>query len=319
MGQISSRTSERSRPSRQHRRVTALAVAFALGLAACSSGGNETATETDRAEEALRKAEEALAAVEALADDLEGAPEALAFAEEGESEGGGEGEEEELWAYEGPRGPEAWGSASADFALCESGVEQSPINIDASSPSGTFNVGLDNVAMSWAPSDISVVDLGHTVQANVAPGNTTVLDGVTYDLLQFHFHKPSEHTVDGEAFPMELHFVHATPDGQLGVLGVLLAQGDANPGFAQILTNQTAVAPGATVTGFDLTSLLPADLGRWRYAGSLTTPPCSEGVNWNVLSTPITLSGDQISSFLYNGTARPTQPLVDRSVLSDAS
>lgn len=218
------------------------------------------------------------------------------------------------WGYEGAGAPEHWASLDSEFALCEAGVQQSPIDI--ATPS-TFGVGLDDLSLEWQPSDITIVDNGHSIQANVAPGNTTVIDGVTYDLLQFHFHKPSEHTVDSEVFPMELHFVHADAAGHLAVVGVLLEQGPANPAYDVLWSAQPDEGVESAVASFDLRSLLPGDLGRYRYSGSLTTPPCSEGVNWNVLAQPGTLSAEQIAAFAYDGNARPVQGVGSRSVLRD--
>lgn len=285
---------------------------------------------TEKAEEALEKAEDAERAIEGIEAELL----AMVMAEDGEGAEGGHGQsdsghgesesepEEEVhagpihWSYSGEEGPSSWAELSADFAVCEAGVAQSPIDIVSEE---SFVVGLDDLGFSWSETDIEVIDNGHTIQANVAAGNTTTFDGQTYDLLQFHFHRPSEHTVENEAFPMELHFVHADANGSLAVVGVLLAAGEENEAFDGIWSAQTATGSDAVLEGFDLSSLLPEDLGRYRYSGSLTTPPCSEGVNWNVLSSPVSLSQDQIDAFLYEGNARPIQNLNGRSVLSDDS
>lgn len=223
------------------------------------------------------------------------------------------------WSYEGEEGPEHWASISAEFEACESGVKQSPIDL----VSRTIEVGLDDLKLDWKPSDLTIVDNGHTIQANIPTGNTSVIDGVVYDLVQFHFHKPSEHEVKGEAFPMELHFVHKNAAGGLAVIGVLLTMGEANPAYDVLWAAQpeamTAEGEGNEVAGFDLTKLLPLDLHAWRYPGSLTTPPCSEGVSWNVLATPAAVSQAQIDGFRYDHNARPVQKIGDRLVLADKS
>lgn len=285
----------------------------------------EAALET--AEAAAATAEEALATAEAAEQTAE---EAVAAAEEAAAE---EGTSEEThaeethaeetvsaheaphWTYEGSTGPESWAGLDAAFSACEAGTEQSPIDVN---PAGTWALGLDDVTIHWSPVELEMINNGHTIQANVPPGNTTVFDGTTYDLLQFHFHKPSEHTVTHEAFPMELHFVHADSHGNLAVLGALLEAGPANEAFDVLWAAQPADGESIVIgEPFDMTTLLPADLSRYRYSGSLTTPPCSEGVNWNVLASPVFLSELQIEEFVYDGNARPVQAINDRQVLID--
>jgi len=223
------------------------------------------------------------------------------------------------WSYEGEEGPEHWASISKEFETCESGVRQSPIDL----VSRTIEVGLDDLELDWKPSDLAIIDNGHTIQANIPAGNTSVIDGVVYDLVQFHFHKPSEHEVKGEAFPMELHFVHKNAAGGLAVIGVLLTVGEPNPAYDILWAAQPEAKPAEgesnKVAGFDLTKLLPPDLHAWRYPGSLTTPPCTEGVSWNVLATPAAVSQHQIDEFRYDHNARPVQEIGDRLVLADKS
>ncbi len=311
-----------------------LSVLFALGLAVAACGGASTvenAGETDAAD-AARTAEEALSAVEALEDEIAsleaqldggGHPETLAMIDEDTivtTTADSHGDDDDAgghWSYEGATGPDAWAALNAQFAVCEAGMEQSPIDIPMM---GTLPVGLDDLQLDWSPTTLTMINNGHTIQANVAPGNTTIIDNVPYQMLQFHFHKPSEHTVQGEVFPMELHFVHADAAGNLGVVGVLLAEGlQAHPAYDILWRNQPVVGDQLIIEDFDMTTLLPENMNRWRYNGSLTTPPCSEGVNWNVLSTPTFMSRSQIASFLYDGNARPTLPINDRDVLRDQS
>ena len=235
-------------------------------------------------------------------------------AAEDESEDVPHEEGEAHWGYRGETGPTAWASLSAEFETCEAGVEQSPIDIvfaDAVA-ADSADPGLD-----WQAGDLEILNNGHTIQANVPEGNTSVLNGETYNLLQFHWHRPSEHTVDGDAFAMELHFVHANEAGDLAVLGVLLEEGDGNPLYDILWDAQPEEGETTTVGDIDFSQLLPDDLGTYIYAGSLTTPPCSEGVAWNVLETPVSMSAEQVGAFLYDGNARPVQPVNDRTVEVD--
>lgn len=341
------------RPAVRTTRSFALLSALALTAAACGGGSSADPDLEDKvneakelayqaalsAEQAKNTADEALAA--AGGGEGEHATEEEATGEHGaEEEATGEHAAEEEpadehgtettehaaakeeaphWTYEGEEGPEHWASISKEFETCESGVKQSPVDL----VSRTIEVGLDDLKLDWKPSDLTIVDNGHTIQANVPAGNTSVIDGVTYDLVQFHFHKPSEHQVKGEAFPMELHFVHKNAAGGLAVIGVLLTVGEENPAYDTLWAAQpeekTAEGEGNKVAGFDLTKLLPPDLHAWRYPGSLTTPPCTEGVSWNVLATPAAVSQAQIDEFRYDHNARPVQDIGDRLVLADKS
>ncbi len=146
------------------------------------------------------------------------------------------------------------------------------------------------------------------------------VDGQTYDLLQFHFHNASEHTVDGSATPMEMHLVHSNDAGELAVVGIFLVEGEENAALAPVFANMPAdegepsAVDGVTV---DAGMVLPGDQSYWRYNGSLTTPPCSEGVKWFVMTTPITASAEQIAAYtdIYSNNARPAQPMNDRSMI----
>ena len=212
------------------------------------------------------------------------------------------------WSYTGDTGPDHWGDLDETFAACESGMEQSPIDLAGRS----LDVGLDDIVTNWAPSTVNVVDTGYTIQVVVPPGNTTTIDGVTYELGQFHFHRPAEHSVGTEVFPMELHFVHTDPEGHLAVVAVLVSVGAANPAYDALWAAQPAEVgtTGTEVAGFDLNQLLPADRSSYRYpARSLTTPPCTEGVSWTVLAAPATLSQTQIDAFRYDHNNRPPQEL----------
>ncbi|MCA9540166.1 MAG: carbonic anhydrase family protein [Myxococcales bacterium] len=229
----------------------------------------------------------------------------------------GGGAHEIHWGYEAENGPAKWATLSPDYALCADGQEQSPIDL-----TGATAVDPIGLTPAWQASAASVVDNGHTVQINLDSGGTLTLDGTTYTLRQFHLHAPSEHTVESHAAPLEVHLVHSTDDGHLAVVGVLLEEGAADPTLAAVFAHLPEMEnePVALPDPIDASALLPADHSAWRYAGSLTTPPCSEGVRWTVLKTPMHASAEQISAFrnLHAGNARPAQPINSRTLTLDA-
>lgn len=225
-------------------------------------------------------------------------------------------EEPPHWGYEGEHGPDHWAELEEDFALCSAGHSQSPIDV-----SGATDVGLSDIAFHYGETPLSVLNNGHTIQVNVEPGSTITYNGRDYALLQFHFHHPSEHTVNGEAAPMEIHFVHSA-DGDLAVVGVMLVADEmAAEAYAPIFANLPAEAETTVDTDItlNLTDLLPAETTFTTYSGSLTTPPCSEGVRWLVLDEPVALTDAEIEAFaaLFELNARPVQPLNDRDLLHD--
>jgi carbonic anhydrase len=220
------------------------------------------------------------------------------------------------WSYSGPTGPESWGSLSTEYAECSEGSEQSPIDLGAGA--GTP----PSLEVEYGTSALELTNNGHSVEAAVEGDNTVSLDGTPYTLDQFHFHAPSEHTIEGEVLPLELHFVNLGEDGSPAVLGVLVREGEENPAwtaFTDALGQTVDEGDTAKVGETDLAALLPADPAgseRWSYPGSLTTPPCSEGVAWTVFAAPIEMSAEQIAAFTaaYDGNARPVQPLGDREL-----
>ncbi len=226
------------------------------------------------------------------------------------------------WTYEGEDGPEHWGDLAEAYEACEAGTEQSPIDLTGAVEAS--DADLPDLTFDYHPSALALMDNGHTVQAAYDPGSTLVVDGETYELKQFHFHAHSEHTVDGKAAPLELHLVHAREDDQgvthLAVVGVLIVEGAENPAYASVLdhlptevTEEPEAVDGQTV---DAAALLPTDRTFFHYEGSLTTPPCSEGVSWQVMTTPVELSAGQIAAFTarYDDDFRPVQPLGDREL-----
>ena len=217
------------------------------------------------------------------------------------------------WSYNGSNGPANWSNISQDYAACGTGKEQSPIDLRP-----THMAETKDLAISWKPFDAKVVNNGHTIQANAPSGNFATLGGKRYDLLQLHFHHQSEHTLSGERKPMEAHFVHKSAEGDLMVLGVFLVPGEANGDFQSILgAAPEGKGQPSGAAQVDLTSLLPDDRTIYRYAGSLTTPPCSEIVSWVVFEEPVEVSAKQIETFAasYPDNFRPIQPVNRRFVL----
>lgn len=222
------------------------------------------------------------------------------------------------WSYVGPTGPAHWGELG--FADCAKGTSQSPINITRSRVRAVADP-----RFRYGRVELGFTDNGHGV--NIAPlpgqrGQTVTLAGARYTLTQFHHHAPSEHQVDGMHFPAEMHFVHAAQNGDLAVFAVPFKGGGATNRAWQPVLDVITRASGeqkVTATVSDLAALLPKDRRSRRYSGSLTTPPCSEGVAWTVFTTPVTLSDRQLTAVLeaYQGNARPVQPLNGRTVLLD--
>jgi carbonic anhydrase len=217
------------------------------------------------------------------------------------------------WDYEGSAGPQAWGRLKPEFATCASGKRQSPIDIRDG-----IKVELDALQFSYKPGGFRVIDNGHTVQVNVDAGNRIVVQGRQFELLQFHFHRPSEERIDGRRFDMVVHLVHKDAEGRLAVVAVLLESGSAHA-VVQSVWNNLPLEKGEEVaaqTTLDPGALVPAERSYFTYMGSLTTPPCSEGVLWMVLKNPVPISPQQIGIFarLYPMNARPVQSASGRLI-----
>jgi carbonic anhydrase len=225
--------------------------------------------------------------------------------------------EEAHWSYEGAHGPDHWGDLDPASRVCSVGTQQSPIAID-----GSIEAQLAPLQIAWAPHADTIVNNGHTIQLNLADGGALTVGSERYTLVQFHFHHPSEHLIDDKNFPMEAHFVHRDASGSLGVIGVLITVGKPNAAFAKVAATmpQTQGAPIKADPSIDPSGLLPAKRAYYRYSGSLTTPPCSETVNWFLLSEPIEVAEADIVAFakLYPLNARPAQKLDRRFVLRSA-
>jgi carbonic anhydrase len=224
------------------------------------------------------------------------------------------------WTYEGDTGPDHWAELSPKFELCGIGARQTPIDLAGKD---VVPMGLEDVQFNYSAVPAKVVNNGHTIQVNLDEGNSIVVDGTTYNLAQFHFHTPSEHTIDGGSFPMELHLVHKDAEGKLAVVGIMLEKGEKNPVLSQIWSKlpKAEGKPVALKESVDLNALLPTDRSAYRYIGSLTTPPCSEGVKWIVMKSSMAITTKQIASFkkIFPMNARPLQPINQRSIVEDTS
>lgn len=220
------------------------------------------------------------------------------------------------WTYEGHGGPSDWGTLDPAYGACSVGKEQSPVDLNSAIPAMVGDLDI-----RWRPVALDIVNNGHTIQCNTANGGSLVVDGTEYQLLQFHFHHPSEHTVSGMARAMEVHFVHKSAEGNLAVIGVFFQQGAHNTTLAPIWDAMPKTAGGHVSKADMITpaNFLPARDVTWRYAGSLTTPPCSEIVSWIVYQDPIEASAEQIKAFadLFPMNARPVQSLNRRKLLVD--
>ncbi|HED15239.1 MAG TPA: carbonic anhydrase family protein [Gammaproteobacteria bacterium] len=241
------------------------------------------------------------------------------------------------WGYTGSAGPANWGGISNEFALCGSGKRQSPVDIQNERSADIYPL-----RFQYQSIPLQVINNGHTLQANYDTVNgeesvsiggkpypvhtkptynsTLMLGDVPYKLLQFHFHTPSEHTREGEHFAMEMHLVHKSASGNLAVVSVLLKRGRQNLTLQKVLDNvsdsinEVNVIQGVSV---NVANLLPQDHQVFHYSGSLTTPPCSENVNWFVMKTPMEVSNQQVNRFakLIGKNARPVQGMHWRSML----
>lgn len=222
------------------------------------------------------------------------------------------------WTYEGEEGPEHWGEIDPSYAVCGTGTHQSPIDI--STPN---EKDLANIVFHYESSQVNILNNGHTVQVNYDAGSYIELDTVRYDVLQFHYHAPSEHTVDGKEFPAELHIVHKNEDDGLAVVGILLEEGTDNSAFESFINNLPAEKSDVKDAGVTINAneLLPTVQTTFRYSGSLTTPPCTEGVSWLVMTNPVEVSSKQLSKLeaLFEENNRPVQPLNERLLEEDST
>jgi len=219
------------------------------------------------------------------------------------------------WGYDGAEGPSHWAEMNPEFAVCGSGHHQSPIDIR-----NARKADLPPIQVSYQPSPLHIIDNGHTIMINYAPGSFIRVGEKQYALKQFHFHRPSEERINGKTHDMSLHLVHADEQGNLAVVAVLLERGSDNPLVHELwsdLPKEKEHQEQLDNVQINAKALLPSDLSYYTFPGSLTTPPCTENVTWFVLEKPVTVSAEEIQRFekLYPHNARPTQPLYDRVVM----
>jgi carbonic anhydrase len=218
------------------------------------------------------------------------------------------------WTYDGKDGPNKWGTLDPAYSECKLGHHQSPIDIRHAE-----KADLPPIQFDYAPSSLRIIDNGHTVMVNYEPGSFITVGGHRYQLTQFHFHHPSEEHIDGKSFDMEIHLVHSDASGNLAVVAVLLKSGKVNIGLQTMWDHlpkekdKEATVEGVLINAADL---LPVNRGYYTFIGSLTTPPCTEGVTWFVLKTPEEISSGEVGVFakVYPDDARPTQKLEGRVV-----
>lgn len=216
---------------------------------------------------------------------------------------------EQPWSYNGVHGPERWAQLRPEYATCGSGKRQSPIDIRDG-----IKVTLDPIQFDYRPTPFKVLDTGRTVQARLEGGNSITLNGRRYDLQRIEFHRPSEERINGRQFEMSAHLVHRDAEGRTAVVAVLMDQGDQGEGhpMVQLVWNSLPLEKyidQASSAPIDMARMLPEQKQYLTYMGSLTAPPCTEGVLWMVMKQPITLSREQIGVFsrLYPMNARPVQ------------
>ena len=219
------------------------------------------------------------------------------------------------WSYDGAEGPGHWSELEAGFSTCSSGKNQSPVNL-----TGFIKAELAPIEFDYKADGDNIINNGHTVQVNFAQGSSMALNGHSFDLKQFHVHSPSENQIEGKTFPMEAHFVHADANGSLAVIAVMFEEGKPNAELEKAWKSLPYEA-GKKVTLTDSvlgTALMPDDKTYYRFNGSLTTPPCTEGVTWLVMKKPVTASKEQIENFthvMHHHNNRPVQAINARTIL----
>jgi carbonic anhydrase len=285
---------------------------FMLLGGACSGASAE---ELDAARADISKLDKRLTALDGGAKPAKTTAKTASKAAAKEAEHGAAPSGEVHWGYEGKEGPAEWGNLKPEYATCNTGATQSPIDLASVQPG---NGG--RTVFKWQPVSLSVTNNGHTIQADTEKGSSIEIDGQPFELIQFHFHTPSEHTLNGKPFALETHFVHKSAKGELAVVGVLHNVGQDNAPLTPILgAIPKKEGEKKPLPKTDLSALLPRERAMFRYAGSLTTPPCSEGVRWQVMQSPTSVSEAQVRVFqeLFKANARPVQPLKARDVIKE--
>jgi len=219
------------------------------------------------------------------------------------------------WGYTGHNTPDTWGKLSEKYKECGVGVNQSPINITHS-----LHANLPPLTPHYTSNSKNIIDNGHTVQVNMESGSTFKIDGKTFELKQFHFHSPSENHINGKSFPLEAHFVNLDKEGNIAVIALMFKEGKTNKALEKVWTkmpNKGGQTNSLNLSGI-ANAMLPKDKHYYRFNGSLTTPPCTEGVRWFVLKSPVTVSKEQVEKFhhlMHHDNNRPIQPLDARVVI----
>ena len=220
------------------------------------------------------------------------------------------------WGYSGDSGPEHWAELTEDYKICGEGKNQSPVNLQ-----NPIKAELEGLELSYQAAANEILNNGHTIQVNIAEGSRLLVDGKSFQLKQFHFHAPSENLIFGQSFPMEVHFVHADADGNLAVVAVMFIEGEEHPVIQQlwsIMPEQPNTKAALVGIGAAYTKLFPETGKYYRYNGSLTTPPCTEGVRWFVVNQPVAISKAQLEQFskvMGQSNNRPIQALNARVIL----
>jgi carbonic anhydrase len=220
------------------------------------------------------------------------------------------------WTYEGKTGPLRWGKLDPAYEACSKGNEQSPVDIRGA----RLNKALQPIQFHYIADPVTLENNGHAIVAHVIPGSYILVEGVRYNLVQYDFRHPSEETVKGKLSDMSVHLIHKSADGKLVIVAVRLIEDQNKPNaLLATLWPHLPPAPGKTDKVTDMVNpggLLPADRGYWTYTGSLTTPPCTEGVRWFVFEQQMTLSRDQLRAFtaIFKVNTRPNQDLHGRHI-----
>jgi carbonic anhydrase len=218
------------------------------------------------------------------------------------------------WEYSGKAGPENWAKLSPEYGAC-AGKNQSPINL-----TGFIQAELKPIVFNYQGGSAEILNNGHTVQVNAQPGSSILVDSIQFDLKQYHFHAPSENLIDGKSFPLEVHLVHADKNGNLAVVAVMFAEGAANKALEKAWAKMPKKEGDklSLPAGVSPLDILPPNRDYYRFNGSLTTPPCSEGVRWLVMKQAISASKEQIGEFahvMHHPNNRPVQAVNARPVL----
>jgi len=219
------------------------------------------------------------------------------------------------WTCSGHNWPEHWGELDPKFSTCSSGRNQSPVNL-----TGMIEGELPDIRVNYSSDGNEILNNGHTIQINYSSGSTITVSGQTFELKQIHFHSPSENTIKGHSYPMEAHFVHADENGNLAVIAVMFKSGEKNDELEKAWAHMPEHVGGtfSLPENIDANVLLPPDRGYYRFNGSLTTPPCSEGVWWLVMKHNDTASKEQLEKFaqtMHHPNNRPVQPMNARMIV----